>query len=142
VKIITRSEGTKMAQELLDTIGVVLAYLGCMTIDLEHEFGDDVLTKKIGEEIRFAGGQDKFSLRDRYGSICDRLLNTSLSIAQSLGVGGREFRMAIDEVVGDSRIYNGEYDQYIAISIHSDVLPDESEFEKRRGLKRWWKPFS
>ena len=131
MKIIVGSEGTKKAQEMLDTVSGVLMDLGCMTSDLEHEFGDDILTKKIGEG--FMGGQCKYSLRDRYGSICDRLLGISLSIAQSLGVKEREFRMAIDEVVGDSRIYNGEHDTYSAISASEETL------ELEKGSKRWWK---
>ena len=119
---------------MLDTIESIIVQLECMNIDLEHEFGDDILIKKIGKG--FKDGTCKYSLRDRYGYICDRLLNTSLSIAQSLGVEEMEFRLAIDEVVGDSRIYDGEYDSYIASSPSEDLL------ELEKGSKRWWKPRS
>jgi len=83
-------------------------------IYLEDEFGNDILTKKIG--IGFKEGTCKYSLRDRYGDMCDRLLNTCLTIAQSLGFEGNEFGQAINEVVGDSRIYDGEYDRYYSFS--------------------------
>jgi len=42
--------------------------------------------------------------------------------------------MAIDEVVGDSRIYDGEYDTYTSIYASVDTL------ELDKGYKRWWKP--
>lgn len=134
MKIISGSKVTEKAQEMLDTIANIILQLECINSDLEHEFGDEILTKKIGEG--FKDGACKYSLRDRYGAICDRLLNTSLSIAQSLGVDEKKFRLAIDEVVGDSRIYNGEYDTYSAIS------PSEESLELEKGFKRWWKPKS
>jgi hypothetical protein len=132
MKIISGSKATEKGQEILDTIASIILQLKCINNDLEHEFGDDVLTKKIGEG--FKNGSCKYSLRDRYGVICDRLLNTSLSIAQDLGIDEKEFRLAIDEAVGDSRIYNGEYDTYSAIS------PSEESLELEKGIKRWWRP--
>ena len=132
MRIIFGSESNKIAQEMLDTFSSVLLWLRCMTSDMEHEFGCDILTKKIGEAAR--DDTIKYSLRDRYGAICDRLLNTSLSVVKSLGVNEREFRMAIDEVVGDSRIYDGEYDTYTSIYASVDTL------ELDKGYKRWWKP--
>lgn len=134
MKIISGSESTKKTQEMLDTIESIIVQLECMNSDLEHEFGDDILTKKIGKGGK--AGTWKYSLRDRYGAICDRLLNTSLSIAQTLGVEEKEFRLAIDKAVGDSRIYDGEYDSYIASS------PSEDSLELEKGSKRWWKPIS
>ena len=132
MKIITESKATKIAQDLLDLISSTIIDFECMTSDLEKQFGEDILTRKIGEG--FKDGRFKYSLRDRYGAICDRLLNTSLTIAMILGIEDKCFRQAVDEAVGDSRVYNGKYDKYIALT------PSEESLELDRGSERWWKP--
>ena len=92
---------------MLDTISSIIVQLECMSSDLEHEFGDDILTKKIGKG--FKNGSYKYSLRDRYGAICDRLLNTSLSIAQTLGVEEKELDVKKKELSKKiSEIFNGQ----------------------------------
>ncbi len=134
MKVLSEAKVTKIAQEMLDLISSTIVNLECMNNDVEHEFGNDILTKKIGKG--FKDGTCQYSLRDRYGAICDRLLCTGLTIAKSLSVDEKEFRQAINEIVGNSRIYDGEYDSYIGLS------PSEELMELNRGSKRWWKPRS
>ena len=131
MKAISESKVEKIAQEMLDLISSTILNLECMNVDMEHEFGNDILNKKIGEG--FKGGACRYSLRDRYGAICDKLLSASLTIAKSLRIDENEFRQAIDEIVGNSRIYDGEYVSYIGLS------PSADSMELNRGSKRWWK---
>jgi hypothetical protein len=132
MKLITESKSGKIGQEMLDLIESIIVKLECLNNDLQYEFGNDILNKKIGEG--FNEGACKYSLRDRYGSLLDKLLNTSLSIAKSIGVNETDFRNAIDELIGDSKIYNGEYDSYC-----SCTLPSEESLELDKGSMRWWK---
>ena len=67
MKIISGSEVTERAQEMLDTIASIILQLEGMNNDLEHEFGDEILTKKIGKGVK--DGACKYSLRDRYGEL-------------------------------------------------------------------------
>lgn len=132
MKMLSDSKAKSIGQELIDLISSIILNFEGMNNDLQDKFGNDILTKKIGEGFR--DGKYKYSLRDRYGSICDEVLNTSLSIADKLGIEGSEFRKAIDEAIGDSPVYDGEYDSYSA------PYPSDELLELNKGLKRWWKP--
>lgn len=134
MRLISNIQADEIGEEMLNLIESMIVNLECLNSDLEYEFGGEILTKKIGEG--FNNGTCKYSLRDRYGRICDELLNTSFTIAHTLGVKDKEFRNAIDEVVGNSRVYDGEYDSYSSLS------PSEESLEIDRGSRRWWKPRS
>ncbi len=122
----------EIEREMLGLLSRILVMFEGLTIDLEHEFGDDVLIRKIGEG--FLDGRMKYSLRDRFGLILTDLLNTSMELAQNVGIRDREFRQAIDEVIGESRVYDGQYD------VWSGLSPSLESMEVDRGHKRWWKP--
>ncbi len=149
MKIFLRPAET--GQELLGLLSGILLQFECLTADLEREFGNDVLTQKIGEGL--LNGRVKYSLRDRFGLILDGLLNTSLEIAHKVGIDAHEFREAIDEVIGDSRVFDGQYDRYTCLGplgpLESpkgtwwDNAPvvevSEESLTLEKGDKRWWK---
>ena len=132
MKVILKSQTLKIANELLDIISSTIMAFESITADLEDEFGNEILNKKIGEGFR--DGEFRYSLRDRYGGLCDQLLNCSLTIAKLVGVEESGFRKAVDERIGNSRIYDGEYDMYFATEPSIELL------ELDKGSKRWWKP--
>ncbi len=154
MKVILKHTSTETGHRMLTLLSHTLVDLEGMANDLEREFGKDVLNRKIGELAE--GSECRYSLRDRFGSILDGLLLASLDIAGNVGIDDRQFREAIDQVIGDSRIFDGEYDQYsVAGPLGPLPPPDEhtwwdnapvvkppppEQWTLEKGQKRWWRP--
>ena len=93
MKIILGSTSDRIGQELIELIASVVMALEGNLSDLEHTFGGDLLDKKIGVPVEIGKAPKqtyRCSLRDRYGGIMDRLLNTSLGIARAVGLPDRD----------------------------------------------------
>ncbi len=151
MKLIFKCTSFETGHEMLHLLSSILLQFECLANDLEREFANDMLTRKIGEGPY---GRDGYSIRDRFGQVIDEMLLASLAIAKNVGIDEHEFREAIDEVIGDSRIFDGQYDRYT----HPGPLgplespkgtwwdnapvaePSEELLTLEKGRKRWWKP--
>jgi hypothetical protein len=135
LKIITESDKTKVGRYLLDIIADTILHLELMNYDLQNNLGVELLDKQIVDAP--VDGMIGLTLRDRYGQLCDTIINRSLDIASILGFNNDDFRMGIDERVGNTKIYDGEYTQYYCLG-PGDFSMERMEFSK--GDKRWWAP--
>lgn len=95
--------------------------------DLRSHFGEDIINVKL------TNNKYRYSARDRFGSIFDKMLNSMLDISKHVGINERDFRESIEEVIGDNPIYDGEYDMYLS------VTPSEEPYLET-GIKHWWRP--
>jgi hypothetical protein len=132
LKIITERNKIKIGEYLLDIIADTIMNLKFMTLSLERSTGMELLNKQI--DYSPVAGMPGLTLRDRYGLLCDTLINRSLDIASILGFNDDDFRAEIDECVGSGWIYDGEYTQDRGLS------PRAEDMELSKGSKRWWAP--
>ena len=105
-------------------------YLELLNKDLEYEFGESILDKKIGES-KF---DDKFyfTLRDYFGSILDEIVHASFDEVKELGLNEDEFRDRLDHILNNPKLYDGSYNRWESSST------DLKSMEWNTGNKYWW----
>jgi hypothetical protein len=130
MKILNTSLQKDISERLLHLINVTHIKLEGLNKDLEYEFGESMLNKKIGES-KF---DKKFhqTLRDEFGSVIEHLINEGLNLVYDLGLDDDDFRDKLDLIFKDSEIYNGAYNSWIGF------YPNNDSLELDTGYKNWW----